>query len=196
MVSNPKTFLTPEEYLAIERQAEVKSEYWNGEMFAMVGASRKHNLIATNVVIELGLQLKRKPCELYNNDMRVRIPATGLYTYPDVTVVCGEPQFEDQQVDTLLNPLLIVEVLSASTQNYDRGQKFSNYRTIESLAEYLLISQNEYRIEQSVKQADGRWLLTDIRTLEGVVELASIPCQLALREVYDKVSLSDSQVLP
>ena len=189
MVSNPKTFLTPEEYLAIERQAEVKSEYWNGEMFAMVGASRKHKLIAGNTFGLLWQQLKRTSCEPYTNDMRVRIPATGLYTYPDVTVACGEPRFEDQQVDTLLNPLLIVEVLSASTQTYDRGQKFSNYRTIESLAEYLLISQNEYRIEQSVKQADGRWLLTDISTLEGIVELASIPCQLALREVYDKVSL-------
>src|SRR5437868_8492820 len=141
MSSQPKTLLTPEEYLAIERKAEYRSEYLNGEMFAMTGASRKHNLIALNIAGELRQQLKSKPCEAYVNDMRVRIPATDLYTYPDVTVVCGDPEFEDAFIDTLLNPTLLIEVLSESTESYDRGKKFGYYRTIQSLAEYLLVAQ-------------------------------------------------------
>ncbi|MGB9182215.1 MAG: Uma2 family endonuclease [Pyrinomonadaceae bacterium] len=189
MSSQPKTLITPEEYLALEREAETKSEYFNGEVFAMVGASRKHNLIATNIVSEFRQQLKGKPCETYTNDMRVKIPATELYTYPDVIVVCGEPEFEDEHVDTLLNPTLIVEVLSRSTQSYDRIEKFGYYRTIESLAEYLLVAQDEYRVEQYVKQADSRWLLSDVRSLDSTVELASVPCVLPLTEVYDRVAL-------
>ena len=121
--------------------------------------------------------------------MRVRVPSTPLYTYPDVAVVCDEPQFEDDYLDTLLNPTLIIEVLSPSTEAYDRGRKFGYYRTIESLSEYLLVSQDEYHIEKYVKQADGRWLLSDYRTPEETVELPSIQCTLALSEVYDKVAL-------
>ncbi len=189
MSSQPKTRLTPEEYLAAERDAEYKSAYLDGEILAMTGASRGHNLIAVNIVGELRQQLRGRPCELYTSDMRVRTPSTGLYTYPDVVVVCGEPQFEDDYVDTLLNPTLIIEVLSASTEAYDRGRKFGYYRIIESLSEYLLVSQDEYRIEKYVKQADGRWLLSDYRTPEEAVELPSIQCTLALSEVYDKVSL-------
>lgn len=187
MSSQPKSYLTPEEYLSIERTSETKNEYFNGEVFAMVGASRKHNLIAGNIFGELRQRLKGKPCEAYTNDMRVRIPATGLYTYPDV-VVCGEPLFEDEHVDTLLNPTFIVEVLSESTESYDRGRKASFYRTVESIAEYLLVSQDEYRVEQYIKQPDNRWLLTDIRSLESKVELSSIKCALPMKEVYDKVS--------
>jgi Uma2 family endonuclease len=189
MSSQLKTRLTPEEYLAIERKAEYKSEYLDGEIFAMTGASREHNLIGSNIIRELSSQLKGQPCEVYPSDMRVRVPATSLYTYPDVVVVCGEPKFEDSYIDTLLNPTLIVEVLSESTESYDRGKKFGYYRTMDALAEYLLVAQDEYRVEQYVRQADGRWLLSDIRTLDGKVELASIPCVLALREVYDKVVL-------
>lgn len=189
MSSQPKTYLTTEEYLARERQAEYKSEYYAGEVYAMVGASRKHNLIATNIVTALGQQLKKKPCELYTSDMRVRVPATGLYTYPDVVVACGEPKFEDEHVDTLLNPTLIVEILSTSTASYDRIKKFGYYRTVESLSEYLLVAQDEYKLEQYVKQADGRWLLSDISSREAIVELSSIQCSLALDDVYDKVAL-------
>ena len=189
MSSQPKTFLTPEEYLAIERKAEYKSEYCNGEMVAMSGATRKHNVIAGNIHTELNQQLKNRQCEAYISDMRVRIPATGLYTYPDIIVVCGEPKFEDDYFDTLLNPNVLVEVLSPSTESYDRGRKSSYYRTVESLAEYLLVSQDEYKVEQYAKQPDGRWLLTDIRSLEGVVDLASIQCVLKLKDVYEKVPL-------
>ncbi len=190
MSSQPKSYLTPAEYLSIERQSETKHEYFNGEMFAMVGASRTHNLIAGNIFGEIRQQLKGKEYEAYTNDMRVRIPATGLYTYPDVVVVCGEPNFEDQYIDTLVNPTLIVEVLSESTELYDRGKKAGFYRAVESIAEYLLVSQDEYRVEQYVKQSDGRWLLTDIRTLESRVELASVQCVLSIKEIYDRVSFS------
>jgi Uma2 family endonuclease len=189
MSSHPKSYVTPEEYLALERKSETKSEYLNGEMFAMVGASRQHNLIAGNIFGELRQRLKGTSCEAYTNDMRVRIPATGLYTYPDVIVVCGEPQFEDEYIDTLINPTLIVEVLSDSTESYDRGKKAGFYRSVESIVEYLLVSQDEYRVEQYVKQADGKWLLTDIRSLESTVGLISLQCALPLKEIYERVAL-------
>jgi Uma2 family endonuclease len=188
MSSRPKSYLTPEEYLAIERRSETKHEYFNGEVFAMVGASRRHNLIAGNIFGELRQQLKGKPCEAYTSDMRVRIPATGLYTYLDVIVVCGEPKFEDEYIDTLLNPTLIVEVLSESTESYDRGKKAGFYRSVESVAEYLLVSQDEYRVEQYVRQSNGRWLLIDIRLPESAVELASVQCALPMKEIYARVS--------
>jgi Uma2 family endonuclease len=189
MSSQPTTYLTPEEYLAIERRAEYKSEYIDGGMVAMTGASRRHNLIAVNLTRELSQQLRGRPCESYAGDMRVRVASTRLYTYPDVVVVCGEPQFEDDYVDTLLNPTLIVEVLSESTELYDRGKKFGFYRTIESLTEYLLVAQDEHRIEQYVKQPDERWLLSDYRSPEADIEMTSIQCELRLREVYEKVAL-------
>ncbi|HEX7530117.1 MAG TPA: Uma2 family endonuclease [Pyrinomonadaceae bacterium] len=184
-----KPFVTPEEYLALERKAEYKSEYLHGEIFAMSGASRKHNLVAGNIVAELNRQLRGKPCEVYPSDMRVKVTATGLYTYPDVVVVCGEPKFEDEYVDTLLNPTLLVEVLSQSTERYDRIAKSSYYRTLDSLAEHLLVAQDEVRLEQYVKQANGQWLLFECSSLDKVVELPSISCSLALHDVYDKVSL-------
>jgi len=189
MSSQPTTYLTPAQYLTIERKAEHKSEYIDGEMVAMTGASRNHNLIAFNLTREISSQLRGRPCEGYASDMRVRVPSTRLYTYPDVVVVCGDPQFEDEYVDTLLNPTVIIEVLSQSTELYDRGRKFGFYRSIESLAEYLLVAQEEYKVEQYVKQADGRWLLTDYRSLEDMIELPSIQCNLAMREIYDKVAL-------
>jgi Uma2 family endonuclease len=185
----PKPFLSPEAYLAIEREAETRSEYLHGEMFAMSGGSRQHNLIVTNAVRELSLQLKRRPCEVYSNDQRVRIPETGLYTYPDIVVVCGEPRFEDESVDTLLNPVLLVEVLSPTTEAYDRGKKFESYRTIASLAEYVLVSQQEPRVEQFLRQEDGHWLFTATAGLESSISLASVQCELALEEIYDKVAL-------
>jgi Uma2 family endonuclease len=182
-------YITPDEYLRLERQAEHKSEYVNGEIFAMTGASRKHNLVAGNIFGELRQQLKDRPCEAYMGDMRVKVTATGLYTYPDVVVVCGEPKFEDAYVDTLLNPTLLVEVLSQSTERYDRIAKSSYYRTLDSLAEHLLVAQDEVRLEQYVKQANGQWLLFECSSMDKVVELPSIGCSLALRDVYDKVSL-------
>ena len=189
MSRQAKTYVTPEEYLAFERQAEYKNEYFDGEIFAMVGASRKHNLINVNIASVLNGQLKNRPCEVYGSDMRVRIPNANLYTYPDVAVACGEPLFEDDHVDTLLNPILIVEVLSKSTASYDHVKKFGYYRSLASLMEYVLVAQDEYRIEQYTKQSDDHWLLTDIRSLEAVLKLGSIECVLPLAEVYRKVQL-------
>lgn len=188
MVSQPKTRLTPEEYLALERQAETKHEYRDGEMVAMSGASRLHNLITVNVAAALHSQLRDRNCETYTSDMRVGIRAHNLYVYPDVVVVCGEPKFEDDEFDTLLNPVLIVEVLSKSTQGYDHVEKFEYYRTLESLADYLLIAQDEQRVEHYAKQAEGRWLLSDIRAGGATVELRSVGCRLEMREIYDKVT--------
>ncbi len=187
MSQQVKPYISPEEYLRLERQAEYKSEYVNGEIFAMTGASRKHNLVAGNIFRELS-QLKSRQCEAYVGDMRVKVTATGLYTYPDVVVVCGDPKFEDKYVDTLLNPTLLVEVLSQSTERYDCIAKSSYYRTLNSLAEHLLVAQDEVRLEQYVKQPDGQWLLLECSSLDDLVELSSISCSLAFRDVYDKVS--------
>jgi Uma2 family endonuclease len=190
MSQQVKSYVSPEEYLRLERQAEYKSEYLNGEIFAMSGASRKHNLITVNIASSLNQQLRGKSCEVYTSDMRVKVTATGLYTYPDVIVVCGEPKFEDEFVDTLLNPTLLVEVLSPSTERYDRIAKSSYYRTLDSLAEHLLLAQDEVRLEQYVKQANGQWLLSEYTSLDGSIELQSINCSLTLADVYDKVTLN------
>jgi len=190
MASSAKTLFTPEQYLSLERQAEQKSEYFNGEIFAMAGASREHNLIITNVVASLHGQLKGRPCEVYPSDMRLKVTATGLYTYPDVVVVCGEPQLEDQEGDTLLNPTLLVEVLSSTTEAYDRGEKSAHYRRLESVKEYVLIAQDRYRVERYARQPDGQWLLLEVSDPTQTVHLASIGCDLALADVYDRVPLT------
>jgi Uma2 family endonuclease len=184
-----KSYLTVAEYLTIERQAEARSEYLDGEMFTMPGASRRHNLIKGNTERELNLQLKHQPGEVYSSDQRVHIPATGLYTYPDIVVVAGEPRFEDGDLETLLNPTLIIEVLSSTTEAYDRGKKFEHYRTIDSFAEYLLVSQNEFLIERYLRQDDGTWLFKAVAGLDSRIALPSIRCELSLAEVYGKVEL-------
>ena len=181
-------YISPQEYLRLERQSEYKSEYVNGQIFAMTGASRKHNLITTSISSSLHTQLKGRPCEVYAVNMRVKVRATGLYTYPDVAVACGEPEFEDDFIDTLLNPTLLVEVLSPSTERYDRIAKSSYYRTMESLAEHLLVAQDEIRVEQYVKQPGGEWLLFEFLALDSTVQLPSIGCSLQLSEVYDRIS--------
>lgn len=183
---------TPEEYLALERKATYKSEYLNGQIFAMVGASRAHNLIASNVSREISLQLKGRPCEVYVSDMRVKVSLTGLYTYPDVVAVCGEPQFDDAERDTLLNPTIIIEVLSPSTEAYDRGEKFAHYRRLESLQEYALITQDRIRVEHFIRQGD-QWVLSEMSDLNNTLHLGSIGCDIALREIYDKVELPNSE---
>jgi Uma2 family endonuclease len=186
-----KTKLTPEEYLEFERKSETKHEHFNGEIFAMSDAKRNHNKITTNLNGLVWQHLKGKSCENYSNDMRVFIPKTGLYTYPDIVVVCGEPQFQDNVFDTLFNPLLLIEVLSESTESYDRGKKFQHYRSIESLEEYVLVAQDEARIEKFVKSGDGFWVLSEAVGLGAEIEFSSIECCLALAEVYDKVNFAD-----
>jgi Uma2 family endonuclease len=187
MSTQPKTFLTPEEYLEIERLAEYKSEYYQGEMFAMAAANWSHNLIVVNVLAGLHAQLRSSPSEAYHCNMRVRVSATGLYTYPDVIVVCMKPQFLDGQRDTLLNPTLIAEVLSPSTEAFDRGRKFEQYRSLESLAEYLLVGSQRVSAELYARQPDGRWLLTAANSLSETLELPATGCRLSLADIYEKV---------
>lgn len=180
---------TPEEYLAFERAAEDKNEYINGCIVAMSGASRRHNLVTVNAAGELRQQLRERPCEVYSSDMRVQINAAGQYRYPDVIVVCGEPQFEDAELDTLLNPTVIVEVLSPSTEAVDRGDKFAAYRRLPSLQEYVLIAQDKPCVEHFLRQGE-RWLLTEFSGLNDIVPLPAIDCTLALRELYRKVPVA------
>jgi Uma2 family endonuclease len=183
--------LTPEEYLRQERDAETKSEYWNGEVYALAGATRTHNRITVNMLISLGNQLKGSRCTLYPSDMRVKVQATGLYTYPDMAVVCGKERFEGRHSETLLNPTVIVEVLSPSTEAYDRGAKFVHYRQLPSLTDYLLIAQEQPAVDHFVRQGDGNWLLVAYAGLDAVVQLASVDCTLALADVYDKVEWTE-----
>lgn len=189
MTARPEVYISVEEYLARERAAETRSEYYAGEMFAMAGGSRAHNLIAGNLFASLHQQLRRRPCTVYPSDMRVKVSESGLYTYPDVTAVCDPEQFEDARQDTLLNPALVVEVLSPSTESYDRGRKAQNYRTVASLQEYLLITQDAYHVEQFVRQPDGQWLFSEADGLDAVLPLPSIGCELRLADVYEKVEL-------
>jgi Uma2 family endonuclease len=187
MASEPLHRISVDEYLALERRSATKNEYLNGEIFAMTGASRRHNRMVLNLGIILDGQLRGRGCEIFTNDMRVRVPAANLYTYPDVVVACGDPQFTDEEIDTLLNPALIVEVLSPSTESYDRGTKFEYYRTLPSLAEYLLLAQDRVHAEHFVKQPNDGWLLTETDCLDDVLELTAIGCTLALRDTYDRV---------
>jgi Uma2 family endonuclease len=187
MSTLPKTFLTPEEYLEQERRAEFKSEYYNGETFAMAGASRRHGLIVVNMAAELRQQLKGKPCEVQSNDLRLRIPPGSFISYPDIMVICDKVQFTDDQQDTVVNPLLIIEVLSPSTRDYDRGLKFEMYRKIDSLREYLTVSQDSPHVEHWTRADHNHWELMEVEDPTATLELPSIGCILPLSEIYDKV---------
>jgi Uma2 family endonuclease len=190
MSALPKTYLTPAQYLQWERRQETKHEYWNGQIYAMAGASERHNLISLNVGAELRTKLRGRGCRVYPGDLRIRIPATGLYTYADVVVVCGQPQFDDSELDTLLNPTLIVEVLSKSTESYDRGTKFQNYRSLASLMEYVLIDQNSYYLEHFVRQGQEQWLFSEVKGVEGLLHLPTLDCSLALADIYEQVEFT------
>ncbi len=185
-----KIRFTPQEYLALERKSETRNEYYNGEIFAMAGASREHNLIVANLFRDIGNQLEDRPCESYPSHMRVSIEATGLYTYPDVSVVCGEPRFQDREVDTLLNPTVIVEVLSPSTEAYDRGDKFRHYRRIDSLREFVLISQDRMMVERYTRQGKD-WVLSDLTDPDQVLKLESIGCQIPLNRIFAKITFPE-----
>ncbi|MCW3053628.1 MAG: Uma2 family endonuclease [Chthonomonadales bacterium] len=179
--------VSPEEYLVRERQAEYRHEYVAGKIFAMSGATRRHNLISVNVSSEIRNGLKGRPCEAYAADMRVRLEGARFYTYPDVVAVCGEPHFEDGVLDTLLNPTVIVETLSPTTEGYDRGEKFAYYRQIVSLQDYVLLSQDRIRVEHYTRQGEF-WLYVALERPEDTLHLASIGCRILLAEIYDKVT--------
>ncbi len=176
--------LTPQEYLERERKAEVKSEYHSGIVVAMAGASKAHNAIVFDTALALGTQLRGGPCQGFSSDLRVRVPECNAYYYPDLVVVCGEPRFEDAELDTLLNPTLILEVLSDSTEKVDRGDKLDCYRTLESLQTYVLVAQDRPRVEAYTRQADGGWRYEAVRALDGEIPLDAIGCTLRLGEIY------------
>lgn len=187
MSALPKQRLfTDEEYLILEERATRRSEFYFGEIFAMAGATRRHNVISTNVAASLHGQLRRRPCEVYQNDMRVKIHK-NFYTYPDVVVVCGEPKIERRGGENLLNPTVLIEVLSPSTEQFDRSEKAKNYRTIGSLQELILISQHKSNIEHYARQSTSAWLISEITDAQTVLKLDSIECQLDLADVYGKV---------
>lgn len=184
MSAEPERRWSTHEYLAFERQSETKHEFIAGQILAMTGASRSHGRIVWNICGQLYPQLQDRGCEGFAGDMRVHIPVTERYTYPDVVVACGEPQFEDAELDTLLSPTLIIEVLSPSTEDHDRGSKLFHYRSIPSLLGILLIAQDKILVERYHRQSDGGWLLTDIDDPEAVLELQEIDARLALKDVY------------
>ena len=189
-----QTYLSPEEYIAAERKATLKSEYLSGEIVAMSGASNEHNLITMNTSTALYNQLADRGCRVYASDMRVGIGAGISYFYPDVAVVCDEPRFEDNVLDTLLNPIVVIEVLSPSTEAYDRGEKSVRYRQLESLQEYILISQDTVQVEHYLRQGK-QWVLSEFSTLEDVLSLTSIGAELSLNQIYRFVDLETDDTL-
>ena len=180
---------TEDEYLTIERQADYKSEFLEGQIFAMAGGSLSHNLIISSCIRHLGNTLSNKGCHTFTSDMRVKINSTGLYTYPDVSVVCGKMLLTTDQRDVLLNPVLVIEVLSDSTAEYDLGPKFEHYKTIESLKEYLLISQDKPQVERRLRLPDGTWQIDFAQGSEVALRLESVDCTLKLADIYDQVEL-------
>lgn len=186
MVAHAYQPITPDEYLVRERLAETRSEFVNGQVYAMAGASPAHNTLTMNLGTLLNSQLRGTPCQPWSGDMRVQVSETGLYTYPDVLVVCG-PEF-DEHGDTLLNPTVIVEVLSPTTEAYDRGSKFAHYRRLPSLTDYVMVGQNNMRLEHFQRQPDGSWLLRVAEAPDDAVELSSIACRLVVHDVYERVS--------
>jgi Uma2 family endonuclease len=186
-LANPKRRLSEQDYLAIERESEFKSEFFDGEMFAMAGGSRKHSLIASNITRELGNQLSGRPCVVFNSDLRVKVEPTGLYTYPDASVVCGPVMSPPGSDDILLNPILVVEVLSDSTEAYDRGKKFGHYRRISSLLDYLLVSQREPHVEL-FSRTGHQWTFQEATDEASSIHLPGLQITLSLAAVYLKVS--------
>jgi Uma2 family endonuclease len=180
-------YVTPDEYLARERAAEYKSEYWDGEIVAMSGAPEPHVLITGNIFSALHTKLRGTECRPYVSDMRVQFDHANKTAYPDVSVVCGECRFKDERNDVLLNPSVVVEVLSPSTERHDRGKKKDGYRLIPSLREYLFVVQKEPRVEHYRREADGRWSCTVIQRMVDEVRLESLGCALAMAEIYQDV---------
>lgn len=190
---NENNRMTETEYLAFEHASDTKHEYINGQVVAMTGASWEHNMICSLTITALVNQLRGKPCQVSPSDLRIKVTETGLYTYPDISVICGEPVFVGNEFETIVNPMVIIEILSKTTEAYDRGEKFQHYREIETLQDYLLIAQMKPRIEGYAKQKDGQWILKDAIGLEAEFAITSINCTLKLAEVYERVSFASDK---
>ncbi len=188
MASLPSTPLTEEQYLRIEREAETKSEFHDGQMFAMAGGSPNHAMLSNRVGALLDRQVPPE-CRTFNSDLRIKVASAGLYTYADCSVVCGELQYSDHQPDVILNPLLIVEVLSPSTEGYDRGKKFESYRTIPTFREYLLVHQDRQHVEHYSRQDDGSWLLREHIGTDAAVAIARLSVHIPLADLYRGLSV-------
>lgn len=186
-----RAFLSPDEYLRAEREAESRSEYLDGEVYAMAGGSPEHSAICFNLATIIGAQLRGKPCRGFSSDMKVRTRPKKLFAYPDLTVVCGEPTFHDDRRDVLANPKVLFEVLSPSTETYDRGGKWLRYQQIESLTDYVLIAQDRPLVEHYTRQDETKWLYRSVIGLEGVLELPSIDCRISLTDLYDRIAFPD-----
>jgi Uma2 family endonuclease len=194
MVAQPTRSTSEEAYLAFERASATKHEYYAGQVYAMTGAKEPHNLIAGNAHASLHRQLRQRPGRVYQSDMRVKVIRTGLNTYPDVVVLCGQPQFTDTIDDTVMNPIVIVEVLSSSTERYDRGMKFEHYRMIETLRAYVLIAQDHQHIECYTRQDNGQWLFQEASEPEQQIVLNPIACTLTISDIYEKVDLEQDDL--
>jgi Uma2 family endonuclease len=192
MVAQPIPHITPDEYLAAEREAALKSEYLDGQIYAMAGASPEHNTISVNVLVSIGTHLKGRPCQAFGSDQRVAVTETGLYAYPDVTVVCGKLVLDDERGDTLLNPTVVIEILSPSTEAWDRGVKAEHYRRLASLQEYLLIAQDRPHVERYVRKDDGSWVLWEASGLDASIRIEAIALHLPLAELYDRVEFGEA----
>ena len=189
-----KQIYSLEEYLKLEKSTNEKFEFFDGNVWSMSGASTSHNRIVRNLNTEVDLQLREKGCEAFPSDMRIKVPAYAPYRYPDLTALCGKPIIENMHgLDLLVNPSLIVEVLSDSTEAFDRGDKFSYYKSIESFTEYLLIAQHRPHVSQFVKHGDGFWMNLEFNDLSGTVELKSVPCKLFLSAIYRGVSFPSNE---
>ena len=193
MSALPILYYTPEEYLRLEREAEFKSELINGEIYAMAGVSFEHTLAVTNLGAALHGRFRGRPCTTHLTDLRVSVPDTRLYTYPDALVICGDPTFVDEVFDTVTNPIAIFEVLSPSTEGYDRGAKFAHYRRLVSLKYYVLISQSEPLVECYERQDTGGWLLQEFRGLEAAVMLPALELTIPLAELYERISFPTNE---
>ena len=196
MTAQPKRYTTEQEYVVFERASTTKHEYYAGEVFAMAGGTIRHNIIATNTVALLHSQLRGTPCRALNSDMRVKVLATGLQTYPDVTVICGQPLFLDTSQDVIVNPTIIIEVLSPSTEAYDRGLKSQNYRMIETLREYFLVSQDKHHIEHYIRQDNGQWVFNEASDSDARMSIPTINAELIFTEIYDGVDISGEDPAP
>ena len=184
----PQHHFTVDEYLAFERTSDSRHEYYAGNIYVMVGGTEPHNLIAGNAFYCLKSQLRSRPCKVYTSDMRLKIAPTGLYTYPDVMALCGEVKLADDCRDMIENPQIVVEVLSPSTEAYDRGTKLDHYKRLESVTDCILISQDARRVEHHARGTDGRWRKTNV-TGSGIIRLASLGCEIPLDEIYDQIEL-------
>ena len=184
-------YISPEQYLEMERASETKHEYYKGEVFAMSGASLPHNFVSHNVYGSLIIFLKGKNCKPFGSDLRIHIPENSLYTYPDISIICGKPETTDSFRDSIINPSVIIEILSKSTKDYDRGTKFTLYRSIKTLKEYILIDSTSVSVEIFTKQEDNSWNLTEFKQLSDSFRITTINLALHLKDVYEDVSFDE-----